>query len=317
MTLSPRLVLLLTVPPLMWAGNAVVGSVAIRDIGPLWLNAARWTLALALLLPLGWRALGSAAARQAVVLRWRHLALLGLLGVGAYNALQYQALRTSSPINVTLIAASGPVWMMALGAAFYRERPRRAQLLGAALSVAGVLVVLARGELQALARVQLVAGDLLMLLAVLCWCGYSWQLARPPASLRGDARPPWGWAEFLLLQVMLGLVWAVGGAALGELVWPTAPPSFSPLLVAVLLFVAVGPSLLAYRCWGLAVADAGPQMAAFFANLTPLFAALLSAALLGQWPRGHHALGFVLIVGGILVSSWRGRAAESTAPAPP
>jgi drug/metabolite transporter (DMT)-like permease len=69
--------------------------------------------------------------------------------------------------------------------------------------------------------------------------------------------------------------------------------------------VAVGPSLLAYRCWGAGVARVGPAIAAFFSNLTPLFAALMSATLLGEPPRLYHAVGFVLIVGGILVSARR------------
>jgi drug/metabolite transporter (DMT)-like permease len=51
------------------------------------------------------------------------------------------------------------------------------------------------------------------------------------------------------------------------------------------------------------VAGAGPTVAAFFANLTPLFAALLSGALLGEWPKLFHGLAFALIVAGIVVSS--------------
>jgi drug/metabolite transporter (DMT)-like permease len=75
-----------------------------------------------------------------------------------------------------------------------------------------------------------------------------------------------------------------------------------PLWVA-LAYVALGPSLLAYFCWGKGVSSAGPQMAGFFVNLTPLFAALLSGAILGEWPKGYHAVAFALIVGGIIVSS--------------
>jgi drug/metabolite transporter (DMT)-like permease len=75
--------------------------------------------------------------------------------------------------------------------------------------------------------------------------------------------------------------------------------------VAALLYVAIGPSVIAYRCWGLGVVRAGPALAAFFANLTPVFAAMLSAALLGEAPRWYHAAAFALIVGGIVVSSRR------------
>lgn len=96
MQLTPRLVLMLSTPPLMWACNAVVGRLAIDSIGPLWLNALRWVVAFALLLPLGWAALGTARARAQIRERWQVLAILGLIGVGAYNALQYMALRTSA-----------------------------------------------------------------------------------------------------------------------------------------------------------------------------------------------------------------------------
>ena len=54
---------------------------------------------------------------------------------------------------------------------------------------------------------------------------------------------------------------------------------WSPWLPVLLLYVAVGPSLVAYRCWGLGVATVGPSVAAFFGNLTPVFAAVMSAAM--------------------------------------
>jgi len=302
MRITPRVAALLTVPPLLWAGNALVGRMLADSMPPLLLNALRWCAALALLLPLGWRAVGSAARRAEVASRWRPLALLGLLGVGSYNALQYLALQTSTPINVTLIASSMPVWMLLVGAAFYGERPRGAQWAGAALSLAGVLLVLVRGDVARLSAIRLVAGDLWMLVAALAWAAYSWQLARPPAPLSGTARPDWNWAEFLLVQSIFGLFFASVAAA-GEAATSSHVLRYTPALLPSLAFLAVGPSLLAYRCWGLGVAAAGPAAAAFFSNLTPLFAAVMSAALLGEPPHAYHAAAFALIVAGIVVSS--------------
>ena len=77
-------------------------------------------------------------------------------------------------------------------------------------------------------------------------------------------------------------------------VWP---------LAAALAYIAVGPALLAYRAWGAGVSRAGPAVAGFFANLTPLFTALLSAAFLGEMPHLFHVMAFALIVGGILVTA--------------
>jgi len=302
--LAARTALLMTLPPLLWAGNAVVGRLLVGSVPPLTLNFLRWLLAALLLLPFGWRVL---VRPQAVAARWPHLLLLGLLGVSTYNAMQYLALVTTTPINVTLIAASGPVWMLAVGALFHAERLQRRQIAGAALSLAGVLVVIARGDPAALARVQFVAGDLYVLVAIIAWAFYSWMLARPPASMRAGERPPWNWAEFLLVQVLFGLLGA-GAAAGAEVAHGAAAVAWNGWVVAALLYVALGPSVIAYRCWGLGIAAGGPALAAFFANLTPVFAALLSAALLGESPTWFHALAFGLIVAGIVVSSGRWRA---------
>lgn len=299
--ISPRIALLMTLPPLLWAGNAVVGRLAVGSVPPLMLNLLRWTLAALILLPFGWRALRDV---RAIGERWKHLLAVGLLGVGSYNSLQYLALVTTTPINVTLIAASSPVWMLLVGALFYGEHPRRRQIGGAVLSLAGVLLVIARGDLATLARVQLVTGDLYVLIAIIAWAFYSWLLARPPASMSGAQRPGWDWAGFLLIQTLFGLLGA-GTAAACEAVLTGAAIQWSGWVVAALLYVAIGPSVIAYRAWGLGVVQAGPALAAFFGNLTPVFAALMSAALLGEAPQWFHALAFALIVGGILMSSRR------------
>jgi drug/metabolite transporter (DMT)-like permease len=297
--IDARTALLMTLPPLLWAGNAVVGRLAVGSVSPLALNFMRWALAAMLLAPLGWRAL---ARPREIAVRWRHLLVLGVLGVGLYNSLQYLALVSSTPINVTLIAASLPLWMLAVGALVHREHPTRRQLVGALLSLSGVLLVICRGDPASLASLRLVPGDLYILGATIAWAFYSWLLVRPPASMRGAARPGWNWAEFLFVQVVFGAAVA-GLAAGGEAALGAAAPRWDAKLVATLLYVAIGPSIIAYRCWGLGVARGGPALAAFFSNLTPLFAALLSSLVLGEAPRWYHGLAFALIAGGIVVSS--------------
>ncbi|HEX5684134.1 MAG TPA: DMT family transporter [Ideonella sp.] len=300
--LTPRLALLLTLPPLLWAGNAVVGRMAVGAVPPIALNFSRWLLAFVLLWPLGRLALSQ---RAVIAQRWKYFALLGLLGMGSYNALQYMALHSSSPLNVTLIAASMPAWMLGFGLLLHRVHPTPRELGGAVLSLAGVALVIARGQPARLAELQLVPGDLLMLLAIVSWALYSWLLARPPAHMQGDARPDWDWAGFLLVQISFGLVWSGGAAGLEALVADDARWHWSPWVPALLLYVAIGPSLVAYRCWGLGVSTVGPAMAAFFGNLTPVFAAILSAALLGEAPHWYHGAAFALIVGGIWLSARR------------
>lgn len=296
MRLNARTLTFLVVPPLLWAGNAVVGRMVVPLVPPITLNFLRWALAFLLLAPLApW------VLRRDSPLwpRWRRYALLGLLGVGCFNALQYLALHTSSAVNVTLVAATMPAFVLILGHVFYRRAATRAQWLGVLLSMLGVAVVLTGGSWQTLARWRPVPGDLLMLLAAALWAWYSWLLIPPadePRRLHAD------WAALLLAQVTFGLGWS-GLFAAGELALPHPAIQWGWPLAAALLFVAIGPALIAYRCWGLGVQRAGPAIAGIFFNLSPLFAAVLSALLIGEGPRPFHALAFGLIAAGILVSA--------------
>ena len=293
--LSLSTILLLLCPPLLWAGNAVAGRVAADLLPPLMLNLLRWVLAFALLAPLGWHALRTSSGLWA---HWQRYALLGLLGVGCYNAFMYLALTTSTPVNVTLVAASTPVWMLLVGRIGFGAAVRPLSLAGAALSLCGVAVVLSHGQWERLLGLRLVAGDLYMLAASLCWAWYSWLLTRThePAAVRQH------WAGFQLAQMVFGLAWSAVFAA-GEQVWAPGPIHWGWPLAAVLLYVAIGPAILAYRAWGLGVQRVGPSVASMFGNLTPLFAAVLSAAFLGEHPQAWHALAFALIVCGIWASS--------------
>ena len=296
--LTPGTAALLVIPPLLWAGNAIVGRLVHDLISPFALNFLRWAIAFVLLVPLAGWALGRSSGTWS---HWRQFAVLGLLGIGCYNALLYLALKTSTPLNVTLVSSSMPVWMLALGRIVWGIPVSRRQLLGALLSMLGVAVVLSRGDPELLLHLQLVPGDLFMVLATMVWALYTWLLskAQVPQRLRSD------WAGFLLAQMVFGLVWS-GLFTGGEMAMGQFHIQWGWPLGGALLFIALGPAILAYRFWGLGVQRSSPAVAGFFGNLIPLFTALLSIALLGEAPRLYHGLAFVLIVGGIMVSSRRG-----------
>ena len=224
-----------------------------------------------------------------------------MLAIAGYNSLQYLALHTSTPINVTLVAASMPVWMLLIGRLFFAAAITRQALVGAALSLLGVLVVLTHGEVQRIVQLQLVAGDAWMLLAACVWALYSWLLTRrdEPVPIRAD------WSAFLLAQIIFGLFWSAALTAGEWWLWPGATGTATKPQLQSMVGVAVGPGVIAYRFWTEGVQRAGPTVASFFSNLTPLLAALMSAALLGEPPQAFHAVAFALIVAGIVVSSLR------------
>jgi len=284
----------LTTAALMWAGNAIVGKILVQSSSPVLLNTIRWGVTALILLPFAWRVFGSSSPLWQSSKRF---ALLSLLGVGSYNVLLYLALKSSTPINVTLIGASMPIWAIVIGALFYKEQPNIKQIIGAVISLIGVTVVIVRGELERLIEIEFVAGDLLMVLATILWGAYSWMLSHPKESTERT----WPWSYFLLAQVGFGFCWSLGFAVTEWQLeysyftwsWPTA---------LMIIYVIIGPSLIAYRCWGLGVSGAGATVATFFTNLIPLFTAILSTLLLQKPPELFQGVAFALILAGIYLS---------------
>lgn len=282
---------LLTLPPLFWAGNAVLARLLVGEVPPLALSLLRWVVALAIFLPFAWRPLR--AAWPVLRAAWRDVLWIALTGVAAYNSLQYVAVQTSTAVNVTLIAASTPVFVLVMGVLFFGERARGAQWAGAALSIAGVLWVLLRGDPARVAQLEFVRGDLVMIGANFTWALYTWLLRK--------RRPALPFAPFLAAQMLLGTL-MIAPLAVAEAALTPAVVHWTPTVLAVIAYVAVFPSLLAYYCWDRGVARVGAVVPVHFANLTPLFAALLSTLLLGEPPQLYHLVGLALIVAGIHVA---------------
>ena len=284
---------ILTLPPLLWASNAIVGRMAAGAIPPFTLNFLRWALALVILYPFVARRL-----REDWPLVRTHLRLLtvtSFLSITLYNALQYLALITSSPINIALITASGPIFTLLIGRAFFNAGISRPAMLGAALSIGGVAWVLLRGDFANLTQIAFVSGDLFMLLAIALWSVYTWLLReRPPAMATNTV---------LIMQMVLGLILAAP-MVVAELAWGGyGPIEWTSSTVGFVCYVAIVPALLGYLCWQQAVARTGSQLPMFFLNLTPVFAAMMSIALLGEFPYPYHLVGMALIVSGIFMAN--------------
>lgn len=289
--LDARTAFLLTLPPLFWAGNAVVGRLMVGQIPPLALSFYRWLFALVFALLL----VGPDLWRQRDVLRrrWKALAIMGVLGVGCYNSLQYVALETTTPLNVSLITASAPVFILLIGGAFYRQPVGTAQWVGAVLSIIGVAIVVGKGDPAHLAELRLAPGDIIMLVAVLLWSIYTWELRQRPLGLAPmtSLAAQMIWGVVAILPFMLTERWITGMS-----------PHWGVPVWAALAYVSVLPSLVAYWCWGSAVSKVGAQIPSYFGNLAPLFAAVLSMVFLDEGIHVFHLVAAGFIFAGIHIA---------------
>jgi drug/metabolite transporter (DMT)-like permease len=281
--------LLLTLTMLSWGGNAVAGRMAVGEVSPMALTMLRWA-GVAVLLAL--------FARRPVRTEWpvlrRHLPFLfalGLIGFTIFNALFYVAAHSTAAINIGIIQGSIPVFVLLGAYAAYRTPVTGLQTAGVAVTMIGVVLVAAQGDVARLAELAFNKGDLLMVLACLLYAGYTVALRKRPA-VSGLAMFSVMAACALLTTVPL----VAAEAVLGTLVWPT------PKGWAILGFVSLFPSFLAQIFFLRSVELVGPGRAGLFVNLVPIFSALLAVLILGERFQLYHALALVLVLVGIALA---------------
>ena len=296
--LGDRPYLLLTLTSLFWAGNAVVGRAVADSIPPVALSQIRWTLALAVVLPLAWGGL-----REEFALIRRHfwlLALLAFTGVSAFNVMLYWSLHHTTVINATLMQSTGPLLIGLWSWLLFREPLTRRQLAGILVSLAGVAIVVSAGDIGRLAKLTLNIGDIVIIVAIGIYALYS-------ALLR--TRPGMSSISFLAVTIAIGAVLLVPLTVAEQLAGADfAPPTFGAW--AAIGYVSLFPSILAYLCFNRGVQLIGANRSGPFLHLVPLFGAILAIVFLGERPGIHHGIGALLIVGGVFLAS-RGSASNS------
>lgn len=282
--------LFLSLTMLFWAGNHVVGRWASGHIPPVTLACLRWIGATALLAPFAWRELR--ADCSVVRAEWRMLVLLGVLGVGLFNTLQYIALAHTTATSAGIFNSAVPVLIVAIGATFFGQPIYRLQVLGVLISLVGVAIVLGKGDPRTLAALELNRGDVTMLAAVVLWALYSVLLQRRPAMHA---------LSFALVTYFVATVLNIPLAA-GEIAMG-AKFDITPELLAALAYIVVFPSLFANLLFNRGVEIIGATRAGVFLHLVPMFTAGLAMVFLGEQPALYHGAGFALILVGVWLGS--------------
>jgi drug/metabolite transporter (DMT)-like permease len=287
---------LLTLAALFWSGNWIAGRMLVDLVPPSALTFWRWAIALALLSPIVAPRLW--AARGLLVREWRPVVVLGLLGGGLHNVLQYWGLKYTLATNGAILNATTPVLIIVLGALVLREPFPRLALAGAVVALAGTLALITRLDFSMLRSLGFNRGDLLILVSMVMLSGYTVGLRFRPAGL--DA------LSFLACFALVALVPVGVGYAIehasGERIVLNATS------VGGMLYIAVFPALLAYLFWDLGVRAVGAARAGVFMYLMPVFGSILGMAFLGERFELYHAVGMGLIFVGVATASRAGRA---------
>jgi drug/metabolite transporter (DMT)-like permease len=284
--------LLLTLTTLLWGGNAIVARIAIDNVSPMALTSLRW-VGVALVFPVLFRK-ELAAHWPTIRASWFQLLWMGCIGFTLFNALMYVAGHSTTAINMGIIQGAIPVMVMAGSVLLYRTRLSLIQVAGVLVTMLGVALTAARGDLSALKGLAFAYGDILMIVACGFYAAYTLALRRRPELP--------GLVFFTCLAVVACFAsFALFGIeiAMGRHQWPNW---IGWLLV---LYVTLGPSIASQIMFIRGVELIGPARAGLFVNLVPIWAAILAVLLIGEPFALYHAVALALVLGGIWLAERR------------
>jgi drug/metabolite transporter (DMT)-like permease len=254
------------------------------------LSFLRWTFAFLIILPFAWKHLkrdwGAIRAGLGTMI------FLSVIGISAFNTLQYWALEHTQALNTLLLQSAGPLFVAVWSLILLGVRLTLAQAGGIALSLIGVLVILLHGDLTALTSIEFNKGDIIFTVALAIFGLYSvLSLKRP--QIHGLS--------------FVGFTFGCGAVCLVPLwIWELFTRPVMQLDAANLLslfYVAVFPSTLAYLCFNRGVQLIGANRAAPFFHVVPVFGSAMAIVFLGERPQLFHIIGFALVLTGVFVAS--------------
>ena len=268
---------------LVWTGNTLVTKAAATVIDPAAITFYRWLLAGLVLSPFLLRSIWR--QRAIVAAHWPKLAFLGLLGMGMYQGLAYQAAKSTSAINMGVIVALMPLMSALLASFFAGESLTASRVGGAALSLLGLLFLSTQGHLSELLHGAAHWGDALMLIAVASNALYG-------VLLKRWAVPLSTWQQ-LYVQIGFGIMVILP-------FWWFAPSSPVTLQnIPLILYAGFPASIGAPFFWMSGIKLLGPARASLFMNLLPIFVAVAASTLLGEQLHSYHAVGGLLALAGV------------------
>jgi drug/metabolite transporter (DMT)-like permease len=222
-----------------------------------------------------------------------YLSLAAFLVVTLFNTLIYIAAHTSNAMNLSLIAVSSPIFIVVFARLFLRDLLTSRKVVGLIAATAGVLLLVTRGDLAKLMGLTFSVGDVWMVLAAAIFGAYSVLARVKPVALSQVA--------FLTSTFVLGLVFMVPWLA-WELTGVQSV-TFSSTAIAAIVYLGIGPSLIAFLCWNEAIALIGPVRSAFVYYSLPVFSGAEALVFLGEPIQIVHVISGVLILLGVIVAT--------------
>ncbi len=296
-SISPALVgyLCALAATIIWSGNFVVARGLMDTIPPIALAYWRWLVAIICFIPF---ALKPTIKDWAIIQsHLPYLMVCALLGVTAFNTLIYIASHSTTAINLSLIAITFPIFVIILARIFLTEVLSINKILGIILVFFGVLLLVSKGQLDNLLALTLAKGDIWMLLASICFAGYSILVKYKPQGLSSMA--------FQFSTFLLGILFLLPFYLWEAQTHPFSITQMTSSGLSAIFYVGFMASLVAFIVWGQAIEKIGPTQSSVTYYTLPVFSGLAAFLFLGEQITMLHFFSMILIIAGVLIAALR------------
>lgn len=278
----------------IWSGNFVIARDMKEHIPPVSLAFFRWLTASIVITPFAIKSFRK--EWKAVKRSWRYLLLVSLTGIAIFNTLVYIGGQFTTAINLALIGTtSAPVIAIFLAYIFLKETIGWKKIAGLLLCIAGVVLILCKGDFQKLFSLHFDKGDLWVLVAAFFFAAYTVLVKKRPK----DISPVnflfviFSWGTLLLVPVYL---WETNHSA--AIIWDQRN-------IISILYLGIGASAICFMIWNIAIHKIGASRTALFGNLIPVFTSVEAVLYLHETFTAYHVISMVLVFAGLLLANLR------------
>jgi len=277
---------------IIWSGNYVIAKGIAKQLPPVSLAFYRWSLASVCILPFAYKKI---AAQKAIMLANKgYIFWTALTGVAIFNTFIYLAGHYTSAINLALIGTtSAPVFASCMAAFFLKEHIGTWRITGMVICITGILYLLCQGSLQKLASFHFGKGDVLVLISAFTFAIYNTLVRKKPAGISPIA--------FLAIIFTLGSLCLLPFFVVETV--QSAAVHWTGNMVAIILYLGIGNSIIAFFCWNASIERLGASGTALFGNLIPVFSTIEAVLFLGETFSSIHLISGVLVIAGLIIAN--------------
>ena len=279
--------ILLFIQPIFMATNTIVARGGVESVPPISLAFWRWFTVFIILFPFSFDEIFK--FKKEFIKEFYKLFFLGLMGCGICGAFPNIAGLTTTMANIGIIYTSTPVIIIFISILFFNEKINFLRLIGLLICIAGVLIIISKGNLEFLINLNFTVGDLWVLGAALGWALYAIYLLNWKSKFTLMAR--------FTLIAMFGFISLLPFFVLENIYF--AKTNYNQTFLFWIIFAAISPSIIAFSLYTRLQKYLGASVAGLSFYLFAVYSSIFGIIIFEEPLLNFHYFGALLVFAGV------------------